>query len=180
MAEKVSSEEKEEILDRVEKRAAAYEYEFHGCGQTILLALQQEFNLPGGTAVLKATGFMGGGTALMGDTCGALVGCMLALGLVSGRERIEEEMYLTEIDERGRSHLPALALTRRFYRRFQKEFGGQLCRDIQTRLFGRSFNMADQKEFEEFQKAGGFVERSKLVGKAARLAAGIILEMPRR
>jgi hypothetical protein len=79
----ISQEEKQEILDRVEKRAAAYDYEFSGCGQMVILALQQEFKLPGGMAPFKAATFCGRATSGVGGTCGALIGSIMALGMAS-------------------------------------------------------------------------------------------------
>ena len=41
---------------------------------------------------------------------------------------------------------------------FIAEFGGVTCRDVQTRLYGRSFNLMDDEElkaFRESQKAQG-------------------------
>ena len=102
----------------------------------------------------------------MGDSCGALTAGIMALGIVCGRENIENFSELQA----------SLAPARRLYRRFQKEFGSGLCRDIQTSRLGRFFNIADAKEYEEFERAGGYRECPKVVGKAARLAAEILLE----
>jgi len=181
MVEKVSNEEKEEILDRVERRAAAYQYEFKGCGQTILLPLQQEFDLPGGSVALKAATFFGLGTARMGNMCGALFGGIMAIGLASGRENFEDPMYpepqvLDETTGMPRS----LELVRRFYQRFVEEFGSWLCRDLQKIMVGQSYDMGKPGESEKFMKAGGNEKCAELVGKTARFAAETILEMPRR
>ncbi len=167
---------KEEVLNRVERRAAAYEYEYHGCTQCVLLALQQEFNLPGGSAALKAAGFWAAGTARMGNMCGALTGTMLALGLLAGRERIEDPLYGEEIDETS-GQPRRLEFARASFRRFVQEFGSWICRDIQISQFGRSFDLHNPKDNEEFEKASGHETCSKVVGKAARLAAETILEM---
>jgi len=176
MTELTQEDSKEEVLDRVEMRAAAYQYEYRGCSQCVLLALQQEFNLPGGSAALKAATFFVAGTARMGNMCGALVGTMLALGLVAGRERIEDPLYGEEIDETS-GQPRRVEFARTSFRRFVQEFGSWICRDIQISQLGRSFDLHDPKDHEEFQKAGGEERCSWVVGKAARLAAEIILEM---
>lgn len=126
--------------------------------------------------VLKAAGFMAAGIARMGNLCGALAGSMMALGLAAGRERIEDAEYGEEIDETS-GQPRRIELARTFFQRFVQEFGSSLCRDIHISQLGRSYNIHDPKEYKEFQKAGGYEKCSKVVGKAARLAAEVILEM---
>jgi C_GCAxxG_C_C family probable redox protein len=180
MAEIVSSEEKEEILERVEQRAASYMYEYKGCGQAALLALQQEFKLPGGSAALKAASFTARGVARLGDMCGALSAGIMAFGLASGRENLEDSVYPNpEVIDQASGLPRSLVLVRRFYQRFVQEFGGSTCRDIQIKMFGRSYDMGNPEENEEFSKLSN-TKCSELVGQVARLAAETILEMPRR
>ena len=155
----------EEILDRIEKAAHDYERDYHGCAQCVLLALQEHFGF-GNAATFRAASALAGGIGLMGDSCGALTAGIMALGLVYGRENIENFSELQA----------SLAPARRLYRRFQKEFGSGLCRDIQTSRLGRFFDIANEKDYEEFERAGGYRECPEVVGKAARLAAEVILE----
>jgi hypothetical protein len=101
--------------------------------------------------------------ALMGDSCGALLGGMMALGLAFGREKVEDFGALAV------SALKARAL----YARFQQEFGSCLCRDIMAAQLGRFYDLAT--EYEGFQEAGGYESCPKVVGKTARMAAELIL-----
>lgn len=179
MAE-IVNEEKEEMLERVEQRATSYMYEYKGCSQAVLLALQQEFKLLGGSSALKAASFAGKGVARMGDICGALFGGIMALGLASGRENLEDPIYPDPKVIDQASGLPkSLVVVRGFYQSFVQAFGGSTCRDIQVKMFGRSYDLGNPKENEEFSKLSN-LRCSELVGQAARLAAETILEMPRR
>ena len=173
MAQEVS---KEEILERVERKAVAYEKQYRGCSQCSLLALQEEFNLPGGSAALKAAGFMAGGTARMGYMCGAVAGGMMALGLAAGRERIEDPLYGEEIDEVS-GQAKRIEFARKLFQGFVQENGAWMCRDLQIRLFGRSYDLHNPEDYAKFQEAGSAEKCSQLVGIGARLAAEIILEM---
>jgi len=178
---KLSIAEKEAILNRVEEKAAAYMRKYSGCGQCALLALQEELALPGGRAVIKSAGFTNLGIAMMGTTCGALLGGIMAMGLACGRENLDDPVYPQpeEVDEEYQ--LPkSMMLIRGFYHTFIREFGSPSCRDLQVRLFGRSFEVCVMEEEERFQLAGGHLKCVELVGKAARLAAEVILELPRR
>ena len=167
---------REEILERVERKAAAYEKQYHGCAQSAFLALGEEFDFPGTSAVFKAAGFMAGGTARMGNMCGALAGGMLSLGLAAGRERIEDPLYGEEINEAS-GQPKRVEFARKLYQGFVQENGAWMCRDLQIRLFGRSYDLHNPEDYAKFQEAGGYEKCPKLVGRGARLAAEIILGM---
>ena len=176
----VPAEERQEILDRVEQRAASYMYEYKGCGQAVLLALQQEFDLPGGSAPVKSATFLGKGIARLGDTCGALIAGMLALGLASGRENLEESPYPEPKVIDPTTRLPkSLMQVRTFYRKFVDMFSSSTCREIQVKIVGRSFDLGKPEENDEFSRLSD-TKCSEMVGKVARLAAETILEISRR
>lgn len=170
----------EEILDRVERKAAAYDYEFSGCGQMVILALQSEFKLPGGMAPFKAATFCGRATSGIGGICGALVGSVLALGLASGRDQIEDPLW-PEPDNKAETGFPkSVEIVRDLYKRFEKELGSLKCREIQAKLLGKSYDPENREESQRFEHEGGREACSKCVGKAARLAAETLMQLPRR
>jgi len=160
---------KEELLDKIEEAARSYESKYHGCSRCVLLALQENLNL-GDELTFQASTPFASGIAMKGETCGALLGGLLAVGLATASKNIEDESALSG----------SLAAGFRFYRRFEKEMGATLCRDIQKAKLGRYFNIADINEYKEFKEAGGYVECPKVVGKASRLAAEFILELRER
>jgi C_GCAxxG_C_C family probable redox protein len=175
-----SDKEKQDILDRVERRAAAYDYEFSGCGQMVILALQQEFKLPGGMAPFKTATFCGRATSGIGGTCGALIGSVLAFGMASGRDKFEDTIWPNP-EDKGETGFPkSVETVRRFYKRFLEMFGSYRCRDIQAKLLGKDYDPENREESQKFEHEGGREACSKCVGTAARLAAEIIMEMPRR
>ncbi|MGQ9648259.1 MAG: C-GCAxxG-C-C family (seleno)protein, partial [Thermodesulfobacteriota bacterium] len=85
----LSETEKEKILDRVAKKAGDYEESSVCCSQGTLLALQEEFALSGGSEVIKAAAFMPG-LASRRETCGAVIGGLMALGLKFGRDKVRD------------------------------------------------------------------------------------------
>ncbi len=69
----------------------ALENDFHsGCSQSVLGAFQEEFGV-GNKESFKAATVLFGGVARQGETCGAIIGALLPLGLMIGRERMEDE-----------------------------------------------------------------------------------------
>lgn len=185
MTEKVdgalSDTEKSTVLDRVEEKAGYYMNRYGGCGQCLLRTLQEELNLPGGVAALKAAGFTNMGIALTGTICGAFLGGIMAMGLACGREDLADPVYPhPELVDDVYQMPQSLMLIRGFYHRFIQEFGSCSCRDVQIRIFGRSFETLIVEEEEKFHLAGGHTACVGVVSKAARMAAETILELPRR
>jgi len=71
-------------IEEIGKKALEYD-KYSGCSQSVLLALQEAFDT-GNMESFKAATVLSGGVARKGETCGALIGGLLALGLVIGRE----------------------------------------------------------------------------------------------
>ena len=156
---------KEELLDRIEKSAHDYEARYRGCSRCVMKSLLEHLKLGDG-AVFRAATPLAAGIAMRGETCGALIAGMMALGLVLASEDIEDEPRWME----------AMRASYRLWRRFEEEIGDTSCRQIQIVRLGRAYNLADIEEYEEFIKAGACEVCSTVVGKAARLAAQMILE----
>jgi len=123
-----------EVLDELTDRVNRY-YPISGnCAQTSFLALQEQFELDGGSILKALTPFPG--IALRGESCGAVVGCLMALGLVFGREELDD----------WPGYLSSLRPARRFCRQFEKVHGGTACGDVLEHHMGRRFNLADRAE----------------------------------
>lgn len=155
---------KEEILSSVEQKAGDYEELWGSCAQGTLLALQEEFQLGNEQTLKMATAMPG--IASRGETCGAVIGAMMALGLAFGREKPEDSRAVGITASRSR----------KLCKRFEEEFGSCNCRDVQHHIFGRSFDFYDPKD----QAAAASADMGKKcrvpAGRAARIAAEIILD----
>ena len=154
----------EETLQRLEQKVQEYLRISGNCAQTSFLALQEEFGLDDGSILKALTVFPG--IALRGETCGAVVGCLMALSLVYGRERLDD----------WEGYIRSLRPGRRFCRRFEEELGSTMCGDILESQFGRRYNLADPADAEEWQKANAQGKCSAVVAAAVRIAAEIIIE----
>ena len=58
----------------------------YSCAQSVLSAFANQFGLPVQTALKLASPF-GGGIARRGETCGAVTGALLVLGLARGADQ---------------------------------------------------------------------------------------------
>jgi C_GCAxxG_C_C family probable redox protein len=162
MSETIS---RDQLLDKIEKAAHDYEREYHGCSRSVLKALQEHLELGGDENSVKAATPLAGGTAMRGETCGAVLGGMLAVGMETASDDMADEGAL----------IKSLAAGFRLAKRVEKEFGTISCREIQTGRLGRYYNFADPKQYKDFIEAGGYRECPKVSGKIARIAAEIIL-----
>ncbi len=158
------SESREDRLDRLERKAGDYEELYGSCAQGTLLALQEEFNLGNEQSLRAATAMPG--IALRGETCGAVVGAIMALGMAMGRVQPDDFAAVQRTTKAAR----------RLCRRFEQEFGGCNCREVQHRIFGRSYNVADPAESMEFIKADAAKKCRAPAEKAARIAGELILD----
>ncbi len=167
----------EELVARI-GRAAQENDHYSGCSQAVLGALQTELGI-GDAESFRAATSLSGGVARRGETCGALLGALLGLGLVCGRDDMKDTpAYGRAVDE-------AQAVIEDFKSALQTRFEmssplcSTLCRDIQTRIFGRYFEMSDNRDRQAFLDAGGHDNnRCPLVcATAAEVAARAILSL---
>jgi C_GCAxxG_C_C family probable redox protein len=166
--------------DRIARaKKNAHENDRHsGCSQGVLLSLQEEFGI-GNDEVFKAATVLSGGVARHGETCGALLGSLMALGLVAGREKMEDTQAYRDSME------PSADIIRRYKEELQKQFGfegalqGTLCRQIHEKIYGRAFDMTDRDDYRAFLEAGGHGDNGclKVCGIAAEVAAEKIIEL---
>lgn len=162
MPEKTS---REELLNKIEETAHDYEKEFHGCSRCVFKALQDHLELGDGTS-LKASTPLAAGIAMRGETCGALIGGLLVVGIVTAKEDLKDSNALNN----------SLAAGFRLARKVEKEFGTTNCTKIQTDRLGRFYSLADPEQYKAFIEAGGYIECPKVVSKIARMTADFILD----
>ena len=155
-------------LDEVYERAFAYERDKGGCSQCVMAALKEVLDA-GSDEVFKAGDGLAGGTAISGNgTCGALAGGIMAASYEFGRGYDNFVAY---------QDFATFEIAKKLYDKFAEEYGSCLCKDVQTKIIGRSFNLWDPEDYAEFLKAGGHTDKCPdVVGKTARWAAEIILD----
>jgi len=159
---------KEILLEKIYQLAFKYEQEHHCCSQCTVAALQEVFQIK--SEELFSTSFaLGGGLAdTCEGTCGALAGGAMIISYFYGRRR---EEFFKNIPNKKANYL-----TKELYDRFVQEYGGCLCKDVQKKIFGRSFNFWDKKKKEIFEKSGGHIDKCPaVVAKGAKWTAEIIL-----
>jgi C_GCAxxG_C_C family probable redox protein len=123
--------------------AKRYAEEGYLCSEAVLLALADCFGVESEIIPMIATGF-GAGIARSGEVCGAFVGAIMGLGLLFGRN--------TTLRPTNRAvYWYARALTDAF----NKEYGCLRCPDL--------LNLDIDKDYEEYQSRGLWVNRSRVI-----------------
>ena len=160
-----SSNAKDEIFTELREKVEKYLQTSGNCAQTSFLALQEVLELEDG-AILKALTPLPG-VALRGETCGAVIGSLMALGLVFGRDKDN----LADFS----AYQSSLRPSRRFCRVFEKVFGSTMCGDIVEREFGKRYNLADPVESMEWMSLGAIEKCGAVISKSVAIAAEIIV-----
>ena len=130
--------------------------------------MQDKLNV-GSRDVFRAGSALAGGVASRGETCGALIGAVMAIGSLVGRERLEDRGQLQN----------SMEIASRVYTLFKEEIGHTLCAEIHKIRYGRVYRLFVPQEMEAFHNEGGHSRRGcpEICGIAARIAARVILEL---
>jgi len=159
---------KHEIKDKTFELAKKYELEYGNCAQCVFAAVTEALGVENKDVFRAATGFADG-VGLTGDGhCGALSGGTMAISYLFGRQK-------DEFHRRGKM-MKALLLSRQLHDRFIEKYGACRCYDLQTKFFGRFFNLLDQDEMMAAVQAGLPEVCSTLTGNIARMTVELIFE----
>jgi len=134
------------------------------CAQSSFGALAEHLELDSASTLKALTPFPG--IALRGETCGAVIGSLMAIGMVLGRDRLDDQQGMQR----------SLAAARRFCSAFETQFGGTSCRVILYQALGSDFDLANPDGLNAYVKAGGYQHCSEVVSHSAVTAAKMIEE----
>lgn len=147
-----------------------YEKQYHGCAQCTLGAL---YELTGKREdmVFKASTAFSGGMAISGDgSCGGYSGGILFMGTYVGRR-------LDKIDGDKDAQYKAYDMAMKLRDRFIETYGSVVCKDIHNKIFGRSYVLRTKAVRDEFEEAGGHLDKcTALIGTSAMWVAEILMD----
>ena len=115
-------------------RAVSSFKEGFNCSQSVLSTYSKLFGLNHEVALKIAQAF-GGGMAHMGQTCGAVTGAFMVIGLKHGKVKAEDE----EAKEKS------YKIVREFVKRFKSLHGSIMCKD----LLGYDLDNPEEREQAE-------------------------------
>jgi C_GCAxxG_C_C family probable redox protein len=160
----------EDILTKAEALAAQFERQYGGCAQCVVGALKEVIGGISDDVFKAATGLAGGIGITGNNACGSLTGGVMVLSLYLGRE-------YNNFADPTKIRWETFRLAKKLQERFEKEFGSGICKEIQRKIMGRSYNLWDKKDYADFLAAGGHDDKCPTVcGKAARWVIEILRE----
>ena len=106
------------------------------------------------------------GMALRGETCGAVTGSVLAIGLFF--EPPKQTDLAQQTDTMNHAYT--------FCTAFEKEFGSTMCKGVQKHQYGKSYDLRIEEEWAEFVKAAASGGCMDVVKKSVRFAGEIIID----
>ena len=124
-----------------------YEQKYHGCGQSVVAAVTETLGIFDEEIFNASTGLCGGIGLVNDSTCSAYLGGVLSIGLVFPRERKKFD------GDRENKYLN-FELVQALREKFVKEFGTNHCADLHKIKYGRSYDLVQKQEREEFEAAG--------------------------
>jgi C_GCAxxG_C_C family probable redox protein len=105
-------------MNKIERAVSCFNDGF-SCSQAVLSTYGPQFGLDPELA-LKVSGAFGGGMGQMGETCGAVTGAFMVIGLKYGKTRVEDE----ETKKR------AYRLVNEFVAKFKARNGSIICKEL--------------------------------------------------
>jgi C_GCAxxG_C_C family probable redox protein len=165
----MGSQETANLRQKAYTLAEQYEREYGGCSQCVVGAVKDTVGGISDDVFKSATG-LAGGVGLTGRTCGAITGGVMALSCFLGRE-------YSSFPDKDRIRFKSFDLAAELINKFESEYGSTMCKDIQTKIMGRYYDLRDQNEHAQFLEAGGHDDKCPSVcGKAAACVIDILYE----
>ena len=157
------SKEKAQLADQASELAYHDEIKYGCCPQCVLKAVQSTTGYVSDETIKASHGLSGGGGLMGLGTCGALTGGLLALSAKRGRahDKFEKGKFIGNFK-----------LDQELVKRFQQEFGGITCQELQLQFTGQTYNMWDEEQYKAFIAA-----RGKKCANATSMVTRWVVEM---
>jgi C_GCAxxG_C_C family probable redox protein len=123
-------------MSKAENARATFRKGFN-CSQAVLSSFGEELGLDPVMAYKVAAAF-GGGMGHMGETCGAVTGAFMVIGL----------KYGLTVSDGSQSHWEAFSAVQDFVKQFKLRHGSIVCRDL------LGLDISDRNAFSEAMKQG--------------------------
>lgn len=157
---------REELFLQLDAKAEGYFTRYGSCAMSSFAALNEQFGLKYDALVPALMPFTGG-IASKGETCGAVSGSLLALGI----------FFSSSVPKDNRPPGSLMKLGGLFVNGFEKEFGSTRCREVVRHQYGRYFNFSDPEDLKLYMELSKKGNRcADVVKKAARLAAAVFMD----
>lgn len=165
--------DKQAILNKAYQSGFEGERNVRGCAQCTIAAVQDALNVRNDFVYKAGSGLAGGAGECTDGLCGGYSGGIMSMSMFFGRTR-EEEATRKGRKDKYVSFRMASAL----HDKLMEKYGSVICAGIQKKIFGRSYDLRDEEQKQQFREAGAHELDDKccaVVGDGARWATELIL-----
>ena len=166
--------DKKEMMQKAYDLGFKYEREYRGCAQCAVSAMQDVLGIQNDLVYKSASGLAGGTGECIDGNCGGYSGAVMMMSLLFGRTRKEEATEFGR-KEKYDSFRMAAAL----HDKYVEKYGSAVCSGVQTKIYGRAFDLRDDEQKQGFRDAGAHELPDKccaVVGDGARWGVELILD----
>lgn len=166
-----------QLLEKAGELGTEFERYSGSCSQCTAAALREILGFDD-LVVRVATSSCGGQAGFATGACGGVVGGTIVLDYYLGRPA--DMVSATQTIPQGMEALGhAVETAKLLGEKFVRHYGSILCPQVQTKLYGRSFNLQDPAEWKAFEEAGAHSDPTKcmsVVANAARWTLEILID----
>ena len=135
---------KKDIMKELNEKVAQFMPKYRSCSMTSFAVLNDYFKLNADMRTIRALMPFSGGIVRRGETCGAVSGSLLALGLFfESREKDGKVQTGSSLKPGGM-----------FFDRFETAFGSTRCKEVVKHKYGRYYDLLNPEEVKMFMEAG--------------------------
>lgn len=137
----------EQLINEARQRGREYLPIYRGCAPATFCAIADTLEMPVTAAMFK----MMTGLSSVSGGCGGICGAAAAIGLRFGKSRNTFE-DTSNLPAEGSLSSQIIQTVKQVRDRFTETYGGFLCSEIQTTLFGRAYDGTIPDELEAFRQ----------------------------
>jgi hypothetical protein len=148
----------------------AYERTYRGCAQCTLAAVQDGLEIRDDRLFRAASSLASGGGLTCAGSCGGFSAGLMLIGSLFGRRR-------EHFDNDDDFKYTAFRMGRELHDHFIETYGTLICEQIHLRLFGRTYDLFDSQDKQQFNDDGGHTDKcTSVVANAAAWTTELLLD----
>lgn len=137
--------EKKELVEKARRLGREYLRKYGGCAPATLMAVADTLDLRVGDELFKAMTGFSSFAAVCGNVCGGIA----AMGLRYG---VGLEDFVKNPERGSLAFAKLMTVAKALREKFAQEYGGYLCNEVQTKLFGKCVMPTSPEELEAFSQ----------------------------
>ncbi len=170
----MEKKEKEAIVKKAYARGFTGERDYRGCAQCAIAAIQDALDMKNDIVYKAGSGLAGGAGECIDGICGGYSGGIMMMSTFFGRSRKKEATT-----EGRKDKYDSFRMAAALHDKFIEKYGTVICSENHKKIVGRSFNLSDDEQKEQFRKSGAHEDDDKccaVVGDGASWATELILD----